>query len=56
MGIFDESPQELLQVNCPKCRYSGQMVSAVADASCPACGNTAIHVCYADEDSLRNGI
>lgn len=56
MGIFDSDALQLLQVSCPKCHYSGQLLGTVDDAVCPGCGNGAVQVCLADEDSIRNGI
>jgi hypothetical protein len=56
MGIYDSDAMQLLQVICPKCSFSGQLLGTVEDAVCPGCGNSSVHVCLADEDSLRKGI
>ena len=56
MGIFESDETLFLRVTCPNCNYSGEMFASVEEAACPECGHTAVHVCLADEDSIRAGI
>lgn len=56
MGIFDSDDTQFLHVTCPNCGYSGEMLASVEEAACPKCGHGAVHVCLADEDSIREGI
>jgi hypothetical protein len=56
MGIFDSEAAQLLLITCPQCGRSGQLLGTVEEAACPGCGYAAVHVCLADEDSIRQGI
>jgi ribosomal protein S27E len=56
MGIFDSDDTLFLHLNCPQCNYSGELFGTVEEVVCPECGFAAVHVCLADEDSIRDGI